>query len=78
MIQNFCRQTTRGFRRLGYAEKIADRFAGYLTILEMVVCGALGALSNPSQEMYDPANGSGKFSPDARAAIIADYFYHQN
>ena len=78
MIQNFCRQTTREFRRLGYAQKIAYRFAGYLTFLEMVVCGAMGALSNPSQEMYDGANGRGKFSPDARATIISDYFHHQN
>ncbi|WML68180.1 MAG: hypothetical protein METHP_01770 [Methanoregula sp. SKADARSKE-2] len=37
MKQNFCRQTTREFRRLGYAQKVAYRFVGYLTFLELVV-----------------------------------------
>jgi len=71
MTLNFCTQTARKIRRLGYAHKVADRISRFCYIFMLFLRGLMGPLCVPSQGMNGVATGSWNFSSGASAGMIS-------
>jgi len=67
MTQDFCTDTSRKIRRLGYAPKPAIRFARFFFSILMSVCGLMGMYYLLSQIENNQITGSGEWFSGARA-----------
>ncbi len=69
MTQDFCTDTSRKIRKLGYARKPAIRFARFFFSLVMSVCGLMGMYYLLSQVETNRITGSGEWFSGARAGM---------
>jgi hypothetical protein len=69
MTRNFCTDTSRKIRKLGYARKPAIRFARFFFSLLMTVCGLMGIYYLLSQVENNWITGSGEWFSGARAGM---------
>jgi hypothetical protein len=77
MMENFCRRTARGIRRLGYAPKCATRYAGFFFVSMLSVWSAAGVLNVPSEAVDGWISGSGKSPAGARTGIVLPDFFRK-
>jgi hypothetical protein len=70
MKQNLCTSTTRRIRKLGYTQRAAAFYAGFLCTSMVLVCAVMGALCAPSQVSNQRAMGSGQPQAATRTTVF--------
>ncbi|MFZ1898543.1 hypothetical protein [Methanoregula sp.] len=73
MNQDFCTQITRKFRKIGYAKKVARRFAKFCFVSMTLVCGLFGLLEIVKAPIY-LITGIGMHAAGARAGTVSPAF----
>ena len=77
MFQNFCTRVARKLQRLGYAKKVAARFAKFFYVSMITTCGLFGLFFVIPQELFEPIAIAGKIHADTRyGTLSARCFYH--
>lgn len=66
MFHYSCTKVARKLRRLGYAKKVAARFAGIFHIMMAILGGLMGIFFEIVKEMYEQITIAGKIHADAR------------
>ncbi|MEN6444325.1 MAG: hypothetical protein WC391_08170 [Methanoregula sp.] len=74
MFENFCTQTARKIRKLGYARSVALFYARFFFASMLLVCAVMGVLSLPSASQYPLTTGSGIYRLGARAGYAVSDF----
>jgi hypothetical protein len=74
MKQDYCTETSRKIRDLGYAPKPARRFARLLLIIQVSMCGLMGIYEILSQVEHNRITGSGEWLSGARAGMVSPDF----
>jgi hypothetical protein len=74
MRQDFCTQTSRKLRDIGYAPKPAFQFARFFFTIQVCVCGLMGMYFLPSQVEKLAIAGSGKGFSGPRAGLVLPDF----
>ncbi len=77
MDENFCRNTAREIRHLGYAPSRAKQYAGFFFVSMLSVWCAAGVLNVPSEGMNGWITGSGKSPAGARAGTGSPGFFRK-
>ena len=67
MKQNFCTHTTRKIRKLGYPQRVAAIYAGFLCTGMVLVCAVMDVLRVPSQEDFNGTANLGRSHAATRA-----------
>ena len=75
MTRNFCTRTARRITKLGYAPKVAIRYARFFFFSMLSVCAAMGVLNVPSNALIESITGSGKSPAGARTGISSPDFF---
>jgi hypothetical protein len=70
MFQKFCTRVTRKLRRLGYAQKVAARFAKIFQVMMVLVCGLMGLFFILPQELFEPTAIAGNMHADTRCGTL--------
>ena len=73
MREDYCTETSRKLRDLGYAPKTARRFARFFLFIQVSVCGLMGIYELLSQVENISIAGSGNYS-GARAGLVSPDF----
>lgn len=60
MFQYSCTRVARKLRRLGYAKKIAARFAKLFQVMMAILGGLMGAFFELPCELFEPIAAAGK------------------
>ncbi|MGA7798881.1 hypothetical protein [Methanoregula sp.] len=70
MFQNFCTRVARKIRRLGYAKKVAARFAKFFYVSMITTCGLFGLFFVIPQELFEPIAIVGQIHADTRYGTL--------
>jgi hypothetical protein len=74
MTRDFCTDTSRKIRKLGYAPNHALRFARFFFSILMSVCGLMGIYYLLSQVENNRITGSGEWFSGARSGMVSPDF----
>jgi hypothetical protein len=74
MTQDYCTETSRKIRDLGYAPKPALRFARFFFCIQVSVCSLMGIYELLSQVEHNRIAGSGEYVSGARAGMVSPDF----
>ncbi len=70
MFQNFCTRVALKLQRLGYAKKVAARFAKFFYVSMITTCGLFGLFFVIPQELFEPIAIAGKIHADTRYGTL--------
>ena len=70
MFQYSCTRVARNLRRLGYAKKVAARFARVFQIMMALLGGLMGVFFEIPQELFEPVSRAGKNHADTRHGLF--------
>jgi len=70
MFGHFCTRVARKLRRLGYARKVASRFAKIFQVMMVLACGLMGLFFILPRELFAPIAPAGNMHAGTRYGLF--------